>query len=160
MFGDYRIGNKRITATVTQPKNISGGFLTPVSALIHIPFTHRVLSGDILAEGQKAQYILSFHHKTPLCNVYTGIEVNTQVDLTLSTVTINPVTKMKESRVQGIARKIYACQQLVTASEVWGLKVPETIFYLPIKVTTDHFINGKRVRDVSPVGGVYRVEVS
>lgn len=157
MFGNYRIGNKRITATVTKPS--SSNFITPVKALIHIPKSQRVLSGDILAEGAKALFILAHHHDTPLSQVFTGIEVNCQIELTQSTVSTNPITQMKENRVIGTPRKIYACEELVTAADVVGLKSPETVYYLPIRVTSDHFINGVRVRNVSHVAGVYRVEV-
>lgn len=159
MFGNYRIGNQRITATITQPKNGVTGFLAPVKAYIHIPERFRIVNGDILAEGTKPLYILAHHRNTPLCKVYTGIEVNTQVEITESTVTINPVTQMKENRVPGIPRKIYACEELVTAKEVAGLKAPEKIYYLPIKVTSDHYVNGMRVRNAWAVNGVYRVEV-
>lgn len=157
MFVDYRIGNKRITATVTKPS--ASTFLMPVKALIHIPKNYRVISGDILADSSKALFILSFHHDTPICSVFTGIEVNTKVEVKDSSIATNSVTKMSEKRVFSSPRMIYACEQLVTAAEVVGLKTPETIYYLPIKVTTDHFINNVRVRHVSRVSGIYRVEV-
>ena len=159
MFGDYRIGNRRITATITKPRQSISGFLTPVKALIHVSKNYRLMNGDILAEGNTPLYILAYHHATSVANVFTGVEVNCQIELTQSTVSTNPVTKMKENRVIGIPRKIYACEALITAEEVAGLKSPEKIYYLPVKVTSDHFINGVRVRNCSQVSGIYRVEV-
>lgn len=160
MFGDYRIGNRRVIATITKPKETGiSGFLTPVKSLIHISKSYRVINGDILSSGNKALYMLAFHHATSIANVFTGIEVNCQIELTQSTVTVNPVTKMKENRVTGTPRHIYACEALITSEEVAGLKSPEKIYYLPVKVTSDHFINGERVRNCIHISGIYRVEV-
>lgn len=159
MFSNYRIGNKLIIATITKPRQGTAGFLTPVKVLIHIAKATRVLNGDVLADTERALYILAFHHSTPIANIYTGIEVNTRIELTESTVSTNPVTKMKENRVIGTPRNIYACEELVTAKEVAGLKSPEKIYYLPVRVGSNHFINGQRVRNCIPVSGVFRVEV-
>lgn len=159
MFEEYRINGKRVVATITQP-NKSLRLLGPVNTLVHLPLRLKVVDGSVLYEKDEPRYLIAHHHKTLLSLVCAAIEITTEVELTESTTTTNPVTKMQESRVVGLPRKVFASEHLVTAAEVVGLKLPETIYFLGEEVTPNHFINGRRVRFVSKVTGLYRVEVA
>lgn len=154
----YRIGNKHVSAVLTKPAD-GYRLLGPVKSLVHILNGSVVKPGEFLYQRGRPAFLLAHHHLNSDSTVFAALELNAEVTIREILTTINPVTQMKGNPVDGPAIKVRVCQDLVSSSEVLGLKVPELVYYMAYPATTNHKINGLRVSHVALLNGVYRVEV-
>lgn len=153
-----RIGNLAVSAVLTKPAD-GYRLLGPVKTLIHVMDGSRVKAGQFLYLKGKPTYLLADHHSNAISNVFAGLEVNSEVTANEVITSTNPVTGMKSNPVDGPPIKIMVCQDLVSSSEVLGLKVPEFVYYTAVPLTTRHKIDGQRVQHVARLNGIYRIEV-
>lgn len=154
----YRAGNKQITVTPTKPGE-GMRLISPVRTMLHIPKRFRVKAGTVLFQNGKPVYLLSQHHSNNITDVFGALEVNEMVKVSHTVTDVHPVTQMKKDRTV-VGEDLYpACKDVVSNSEVVGLKDVQVIYYLAKPVTTTNLINGKRVQSCIAMSGLYRVEV-
>lgn len=156
----YRVGAQAIHATVTKPRE-SLNLLGPAKSLIHVSKRYPVKAGEVLFDKNEPLFLLADHHRNGLYHIFAGLSINCQIEVVQTEATVNPVTKMKDERRQvGPSRKVWACQDALIPGQVVGLTSTEVVYYLGVPVTTQHLINGQRVRNVVKLNGVYLAEVA
>lgn len=156
----YRVGPLAIYATVTKPREALT-LLGPAKSLIHVSKRYPVKAGELLFDKGEATFLLADHHSNASYRIFAGLSINCQIDIVLTEATANAVTKMKDERRQvGPVRKMWACQDALIPGQVLGLSSTEVVYYVGTPVTTQHLINGKRVKNVVKLNGVYLVEVA
>lgn len=159
MLRNYRIGNRSVHATITKPRDRIQS-LRPAKHLIHVEHRYVVQAGDILYDNQRPRFLLANHHLNDVSRVFAGLELNAEIEIQATKSRNNAVSRMNDGREpDGPPKRVWACEDVITAAEVVGLKNPETIYYTNEILSTQHLVNGQRVRNVTRVAGIYRIEV-
>ncbi len=158
IFTRYTSGNLNLVARTTQP-NESFRSLVPVRSLVHIPKRFRVKAGDIIRKNEYTAFLLAEHHAYGLNNVFLGLAINAEVNVTYSIRVRHPVTGLETNGFSTESETLSCVQEIETPAEVKGLTVSQEVFYFGSEIPKDAKINGRTVTKVMPVSGIYRVEV-
>jgi hypothetical protein len=157
VFTGYKSGNLRLVARTTQP-NESFRSLVPVRVLVHIPKRFRVKAGDIIRKERSA-FLLAEHHAYGLNNVFLGLAINGQAEVTYSVRIRHPVTGLETNGFSPETEILDCVQEIENPTEIKGLSVSQEVFYFGVKIPKSAKVNGRAISKISLVSGIYRVEL-
>ncbi|GFD77305.1 hypothetical protein KUL118_01670 [Tenacibaculum sp. KUL118] len=158
IFSSYYRDNLKLVARTTKPSE-SFRSLVPVRVLVHIPKRFRVRAGDIIRKNEHTAFLLAEHHAYGLNNVFLGLSINAEAEVIYSIRVRHPVTGLETNGFSTESETLPCVQEIETPTEVKGLTVSQEVFYFGTEIPKDAKVNGRTVTKVTPVSGVYRVEV-
>jgi hypothetical protein len=159
-YKSYRMGYKKVQAAVTKPsQNIST--MMPVRSLVYLPLKYNKHFNRVLkSTNDKPLLLLADHHMTEGYAVYLGLHINTLVTLNSKRTGIHPVTGLATAEVSIGTRQIVGVFELGNLTDERSLVVERSIYYLAESVGLNDKINGKTIKTIRNISGLYRVEVN
>lgn len=158
MRREYQIGNRFIQATVTKP-SASMRTLAPVRSLVHVPRKYEAYAGEILLDGGQPYLLLAEHHTISRVKIFLGLLINAEATLVRTIPKIHPVTKMAAGSETLPERQVPAVHDLLTDDQEEKMTFDKSVFFFGEEVTTQDKVNGKQIRAVAKLSGIYRAEV-
>jgi hypothetical protein len=155
----YKMGNKKIRAALTKP-NENTLTMMPVRSLVYVPSKYKKhFNRMLMTASGRPLLLLADHHPSHEHDVYLGLSVNTQIELTEQVVTIHPVTRLATSEVKEGVRTISGVFELGSIKDELSLIIEKNIYYLAEPVSKHDKLDGKTIKKVQQLAGLYRVEV-
>jgi hypothetical protein len=153
----YKIDKYLVRAIITKPTPDLKALL-PVRSLVHLPLAYPVYGGEILYRNNKPYILLADHHEHLLGRVFSGLHINTSVEVIYFQETMHPVTNMSNGKTETSRVTVPAVIEVGAEVTDNNLTSKQNIYYLGTAVSLDDKIDNVRVRKVDLISGVYRVE--
>lgn len=155
----FKLKGRKFEAVKTRPQKELAG-LGAVHCLIHVDSRYKfVKAGTIVSEADH-KFLLATHHSLKGFNVFNCITITGTAVLKTTKTTLHPVTGLPEGRVVEEETPIDVVYSPMKDKTDENLKVSRARYFLGQKVTTSDSIDGKRVKLVNKVLGVYIVETA
>lgn len=156
----YNIGGRLRQATLVDASGETR-YGVPVSHLVYIPRTQNPKAGHIMSELTRTEdYLLLDFTGHGQYEVFQALRCTHTLELEQFTEDIHPVTGMSSGRVlSGPPRAIKAVEHVLSDVAIFDHKAERSYYFIGEKVSVGDTLDGKQIRGVRKISGVYRVEV-
>lgn len=156
----FTLNNKKFEASKAKPQKSLAGLGT-VHSLLYVDRRYKfVKAGSIIKSLSGEKFLLAQHHTSSGKNIYNTMLVTGSVKLSRSTTIKHPVTKMDTERSTTQEIQVDVVYSRVPDGSDETLNIKQAHYILGTPVSSSDSLDGKRVKEVQFVHGVYLAETA
>jgi len=158
-YKSYMMGAKRVRAALTKP-NENTLTMMPVRSLVYLPVGYKkLLTRTLSSMAGKPLLLLADHHPSHEHEVYLGLHINAKIELTEKFTGVHPVTNLATQEFNSGTRFVDGVFELGRSKDELSLIVEKSVYYLAEPVSQNDKLDGRTIKKVRKLSGLYRVEV-
>lgn len=158
MRTQFRVGNRKAFGVVCKPETNSR-MAGHIHRAIHLEKPNTAKTGSILTDKNNNAYILISDRAIPGHDIFIGLVVNAQLQISDMVELKNDITKRTHKVLSPVRTSIPACRELTTVVSDKGFEVPVTRYYIAGEISPEAVVNNKNIKNVQYVLGISNFEV-